>query len=133
MVFTGHLDVARVRGGCGQGAAVFDRNVAVGIAVDASIHFLAKYRQLLQHGASDKAAVIQTMRETGKAITVNSLVLMGGFLVFMLSSFGGTASMGGLTALTLGVALFSNLLVLPALLFTFGGGLAHLMQARTVR
>ena len=45
---------------------------------------------------------------------------MSGFLVFTLSSFGGTVNMGGLTALTLGVAMVANLLLLPALLYRFG-------------
>ncbi|HEX7071293.1 MAG TPA: MMPL family transporter, partial [Rhodothermales bacterium] len=92
-------------------------SLAFGIAVDASIHFLAKYRLLLRKGLAEDQAVRTTMKETGKAILVNSLVLMAGFLVFTLSSFGGTVSMGGLTALTLGVAMCSNLLVLPAMLF----------------
>ena len=95
-------------------------SLAFGIAVDASIHFLAKYRLLLRNGLSHESAVMTTMRETGKAISVNSLVLMAGFLVFTLSSFGGTVSMGALTALTLGIAMCSNLLVLPAMLFEIG-------------
>ena len=45
---------------------------------------------------------------------------MSGFLVFTLSSFGGTVNMGGLTALTLGVAMVANLLLLPALLYRYG-------------
>ena len=94
-------------------------SLAFGIAVDASIHFLAKFRQLLRKGVQNEAAILITMHETGKAIFVNSLVLMAGFLVFTLSSFGGTANMGALTALTLGVALVSNLLILPAMLFHF--------------
>jgi len=95
-------------------------SVAFGIAVDSTIHFLAKYRLYRDEGLAREAAVQATLRATGKAILFTSLVLMGGFLVFTLSSFGGTVNMGGLTALTLGVAMAANLLLLPALLYRFG-------------
>jgi uncharacterized protein len=95
-------------------------SLAFGIAVDDTIHFLAKFR-LLQNSALSKDEVIRkTLRETGKAIFFTSLVLMSGFLVFTLSGFGGTVSMGALTAFTLGVALVTNLLLLPALLYRYG-------------
>ncbi len=94
--------------------------LAFGIAVDDTIHFLAKYRLVRSVGANREDAVLQTMRETGKAILFTSLVLMGGFLVFTLSSFGGTVSLGALTALTLAGALVANLFLLPALLLRFG-------------
>ena len=95
-------------------------SVAFGIAVDNSIHFLTKYRLDRDEGLSKEDAVRATLRATGKAILLTSFVLMSGFLVFTLSSFGGTVNMGGLTALTLGVAMMTNLLLLPALLYRYG-------------
>ena len=95
-------------------------SLAFGIAVDDTIHFLAKYRLLRSAGLSLEDAIRATLRETGKAILFTSLVLMSGFLVFTLSSFGGTVNMGALTALTLGIALLANLVLLPALLYQFG-------------
>lgn len=95
-------------------------SLAFGIAVDDTIHFLAKYRILKHDGLSKAAAIRVTLSETGKAILFTSLVLMGGFLIFTLSSFSGTASMGALTAFTLGIALLTNLIVLPAILYRFG-------------
>jgi hypothetical protein len=95
-------------------------SLAFGIAVDDTIHFLAKYRVHRGHGMDRDGAVRKTLGETGKAIIFTSLVLMGGFLVFTLSSFGGTVNMGALTALTLGVAMMANLFLLPALLYRYG-------------
>ena len=95
-------------------------SVAFGIAVDSSIHFLTKYRLNRDEGLSKEKAISATLRATGKAIMLTSFVLMSGFLVFTLSSFGGTVNMGGLTALTLGVAMMTNLLLLPALLYRYG-------------
>ncbi len=93
--------------------------LAFGIAVDDTIHFLAKYRMVLAAGVPRDEAIAVTLRETGKAILFTSLVLMAGFLVFTLSSFGGTVNLGALTALTLLAALVANLFLLPALLFRF--------------
>jgi len=93
--------------------------MAFGIAVDDTIHFLAKYRLLRAEGLPRDDAVHQTLCETGKAILFTSLVLMSGFLVFTLSGFGGTVTMGALTALTLGAALITNLFLLPTLLYRF--------------
>lgn len=93
--------------------------LAFGIAVDSSIHFLAKYRILISQGTEQRDLIRITLRETGKAILFTSLVLAGGFLIFTLSSFGGTAGMGALTALTLIIAMISNLFVLPAMLVLF--------------
>ena len=95
-------------------------SVAFGIAVDSTIHFLAKYRLYRDEGLNKEDAVQATLLATGKAILFTGCVLMGGFLVFTLSSFGGTVNMGGLTALTLGMAMAANLLLLPALLYRFG-------------
>lgn len=94
--------------------------LAFGIAVDDTIHFLAKYRLVRQRGTTKNEAILITLRETGKAILFTSLVLMFGFLMFTLSSFGGTVNLGAFTALTLTVALLANLFLLPALLFRYG-------------
>ena len=94
-------------------------SLAFGIAVDDTIHFLAKYRIHRDAGLAKNEAIQKTLGETGKAILFTSLILMSGFLVFTLSSFGGTVNLGALTALTLGVALVANLFLLPALLYRF--------------
>lgn len=96
-------------------------SLAFGIAVDDTIHFLAKYRIFRREGMIRDQAVRTTLGETGKAILFTSLILMSGFLVFTLSSFGGTVNMGALTALTLGVAMITNLFLLPALLYRYDG------------
>jgi hypothetical protein len=54
-----------------------------------------------------------------------SIVLFFGFLVFTLSSFGGTIALGGLVSVTLLLAMVSNLLLLPSLLLTFEKKIAN--------
>jgi predicted RND superfamily exporter protein len=48
-----------------------------------------------------------------------SVVLFCGFSIFMGSEFGGTKALGLLISVTLLVAMFSNLILLPSLLLTF--------------
>ena len=54
-----------------------------------------------------------------------SIVLFFGFLVFTISSFGGTIALGGLVSVTLLVAMVSNLLLLPSLLLTLESFIAN--------
>ncbi|HIP37143.1 MAG TPA: hypothetical protein EYG85_09850 [Crocinitomix sp.] len=93
-------------------------SIAFGISVDDTIHFLAKFRQELKtHGHDFRRCILVALRETGVSMIYTSIVLFFGFLVFAFSEFGGTQALGVLVSLTLLVAMFSNLLVLPALLF----------------
>lgn len=93
--------------------------VAFGIAVDDSIHFLARYRLARKLGDSVKMAVSNSFKDTGVSMIYTSIILFFGFACFMASDYGGTQALGKLTALTLGIAMFSNLIFLPALLLTF--------------
>jgi predicted RND superfamily exporter protein len=52
-----------------------------------------------------------------------SIVLFFGFSIFNLSTFGGTKALGMLVSITLLVAMFSNLILLPSLLLTLEQGL----------
>ena len=95
-------------------------SIAFGISVDDTIHFLAKYRQELQANKwKIKKSVYSALRETGVSMFYTSIVLFFGFLVFTVSSFGGTIALGGLVSVTLLFAMVSNLLLLPSLLLSF--------------
>ncbi|MCF8359820.1 MAG: MMPL family transporter [Prolixibacteraceae bacterium] len=92
-------------------------SVAFGISVDNTIHFLAKYRQELNAtGWNIGKSVLRALRETGVSMIYTSTVLFFGFAIFTFSKFGGTQAMGSLVAITLLVALISNLILLPSLL-----------------
>ncbi|WP_010135947.1 efflux RND transporter permease subunit [Ochrovirga pacifica] len=95
-------------------------SIAFGISVDDTIHFLAKYRQeLIASKGKIRKSVYKALRETGISMFYTSIVLFFGFLVFIISSFGGTKALGGLISITLLFAMISNLIILPALLITF--------------
>jgi len=95
-------------------------SIALGITVDNTIHYLAKYRQELKfHDWKIKESALLAIRETGASMVYTSLVLLFGFGCFAASEFEGTRALGVLTAVTLLVAMLTNLLILPALLLSF--------------
>jgi len=101
-------------------------SIAFGISVDDTIHFLAKYRQeLIANKWKIRKSVYAALRETGVSMFYTSIVLFFGFLVFTVSSFGGTIALGGLVSITLLFAMVSNLLLLPSLLLTFEDKIAN--------
>lgn len=94
-------------------------SIAFGISVDDTIHFLAKYRQELDHSHwTIGESVLRAVRETGISMLYTSIVLFFGFGIFVASEFEGTAALGVLVSVTLLVAMFTNLVLLPSLLMS---------------
>ena len=101
-------------------------SIAFGISVDDTIHFLAKYRQeLIAHKWQVRKSVYAALRETGVSMFYTSVVLFFGFLIFTVSSFGGTKALGGLVSVTLLFAMVANLLLLPSLLLSLESRIAN--------
>ena len=101
-------------------------SIAFGIAVDDTIHFLAKYRQeLIANNWEVHKSVYNALRETGVSMFYTSIVLFFGFSVFTVSNFGGTVALGALVSATLLFAMLSNLLLLPSMLLSLEGSIAN--------
>jgi predicted RND superfamily exporter protein len=90
--------------------------IIFGIAVDDTIHFLAKYRLLRGRNVPVQEAIHKTYREAGKAIVLTSVVLFFGFLVMLFSISPPSVTIGLLISLTLASAVVSDLLLIPLLL-----------------
>lgn len=97
-------------------ATVIVFSISLGLAVDASIHILARYREETGKRAPRSVAILRAGRSTGRGITVSCATLMLGFGVMLLSSFIPVRRFGELTAVTVGLSLVSTLIVQPALL-----------------
>jgi len=95
-------------------------SIALGISVDAAIHLLSRYRQQLKAtNWNIKLSLANALQETTVGMVYSGIVLILGFGVFTLSSFGGTQSLGFLVSFTLTIAMFSNLILLPSLILRF--------------
>ena len=91
-------------------------SVALGIAVDDTVHFLVRYGRARRRGTTPEEAALLCARRAGRAIAITSFMLMAGFLVVGLSSFATLRQFGVLSAATMGVCLLTDLVLLPALL-----------------
>ena len=89
--------------------------VALGIAVDDSLHFLLRYRKELKLGLNRVEAIKTTIMNTGSALLITTSVLVSGFSVLLLSAFLPTFQFGLLSAGMIGTALLCDLTLLPAL------------------
>ena len=88
--------------------------VAIGVAVDDTIHFLTQLKRSLADGADIKEAIRHTIQVKGRAILLSSLILSIGFGVMVFSSFVPTINFGALSAVIMLTAALGDILLLPA-------------------
>lgn len=94
-------------------------SIAFGISSDGTIYFLTKYRQELKKlKSSASEAISAAIKDTGLSMIYTSIILFCGFAIFSASSFGGTVALGVLVSLTLLISMFTNLILLPAILLS---------------
>ncbi|MEO1878786.1 MAG: MMPL family transporter [Methylococcales bacterium] len=109
---------ALIDGQVGLGISVVS-GMTLGIVVDDSVHFISKYKHARMDKMMNKEdAVRYTFSTVGSAISITSIVLVAGFMVLSLSHFSMNSEMGLLTAITIAVALFMDLLLLAPLLMS---------------
>jgi predicted RND superfamily exporter protein/outer membrane lipoprotein-sorting protein len=90
---------------------------SLGIVVDDTVHFLAKFVRARREGGLEPAdAIRHAFMTVGPAIVSTTAILAAGFAVLAGSTFLINSQMGLLTAMTIVVALFVDLLLLPAIL-----------------
>ncbi|MGZ3900016.1 MAG: efflux RND transporter permease subunit, partial [Bacteroidia bacterium] len=94
-------------------------SIAFGISSDGTIYLLTKYRQeLLKNHGNAMLAISAAIKDTGLSMVYTAVILFFGFGIFSVSSFGGTAALGILISLTLIISLFTNIILLPAILLS---------------
>lgn len=94
--------------------------ITIGIVVDDTVHFLAKYQKALRENHGDaEQAVRATFRQVGSALFITTLVLAGGFAVLGLSQIIINSALGQVTTIILVAAFVLDILLLPVLLLIF--------------
>ena len=94
-------------------------SVALGVAVNDTIHFVTRFREELFLTGDRVEAVRRTVMSTGRAIMFTSIVMIFGFGTMMTTNFVGIFQMGLLGVVTLSAALVGDLLLLPVMLLVF--------------
>ena len=96
--------------------SVMTASVALGIAVDDTLHFLTFFRRGLDAGHSRRRAVRFAYRHCGTAMIQTSLICGLGLLVFAGSDFVPVSRFAWMMVSLMAAALFGDLIVLPSLL-----------------
>lgn len=90
--------------------------LALGIAVDDSLHLLYHYGRARSGGSTSARACQQALSQAGEAVLATSLLLLAGFAVSLFSSVGPIREIAILLVLAISAALVADLYLLPALL-----------------
>lgn len=90
--------------------------IAVGIAIDGTIHLFARYNDLCRRTADYRGAVQETVQAEAVPMVTTSLGLALGFGILLISNFTVIAQFGALSAATMLFALFANLLITPLIM-----------------
>jgi uncharacterized protein len=90
--------------------------LCMGIALDDTIHFLSHYKKNLELDPDVHQALARTLDDIITPLASTTLILILGFLVFLIGDFVPNQNLGLLTAIILFLALFMDIIVLPCLL-----------------
>ncbi len=91
-------------------------NIAIGLAVDDTVHFMYNFRRYFEESGDPNFAVMETLHTTGRPMLVTSCVLSIGFFIFMFASMNNLFHFGLLTGLTIIMALAADYFIAPALM-----------------
>ncbi len=91
--------------------------MTMGIVVDDTVHFLAKYqRGRTEQAMSPEQAVRFAFQTVASPMWISTITLVGGFTVLACSGFQINSHMGSMTAITISFALLLDFFFLPVLL-----------------
>ena len=93
--------------------------IAIGIAVDNSIHYIYRFREEYESTKDYKLSLYKSHNSIGRAIFFTSITIIFGFSILVLSNFVPTIIFGLLTGLAMLVALLAVLTLLPKLIISF--------------
>ena len=91
-------------------------SIAIGLALDDTIHYMVRYSRELRHGLDRRKALETAIRTVGRPIIFTSITISLGFLILVFSGYKPTATFGALMALTMISALVGDLVVLPSMM-----------------
>ncbi len=91
-------------------------SIAIGLAVDDTIHFMHNYRRYHHDTGDVYQAVHKTLLSSGRAMLITTIVLATGFFLYLFSTMSNLFNFGLLTGFTIIMALLADFLLAPALM-----------------
>jgi predicted RND superfamily exporter protein len=90
-------------------------SIAIGLAVDDTIHFMYGFRRYYRITGDPREAVRRTITTSGRAMLFTSLVLSTGFFIYMFATLNNMILFGLLTGIAIIIALLADFIIAPAL------------------
>lgn len=91
-------------------------SIAIGLAVDDTVHFMHHFHRYLERTGNVEDAVRNTMLTSGRAMLATTIILSTGFFVFCFASMSNLVHFGLLTGITILSALAADFVLAPALM-----------------
>ena len=95
--------------------------LVLGIAIDFAIHFIQRYRQLMEEHASVATAMGRIYEEPARAITKNALIIAFGFVTMFFASLTPYIIVGIFMASIMVLSWAASLALLPSIITLFQG------------
>lgn len=118
---------------CGEAVdvgAMITASVALGIAIDGTLHLLTWFRDGIDRGLPRRTAVIEALKHCGPAMWQTSVAVGLGLLMLAPADITLVSRFGWLMSALIAAALFADLILLPALLAGPLGALIERIQAK---
>ncbi len=93
--------------------------IAIGLAVDDTIHFISRYRMEFVRLGNYQKALEATMVGVGRALFITTIILVTGFGVNVASRMTSYVHTGMLTAICFAVALLADFFIAPAIILWY--------------
>jgi CRP-like cAMP-binding protein/preprotein translocase subunit SecF len=91
-------------------------SIAIGLAVDDTIHYLVRYNREFKKDLDETRAIRHTLHQVGRPIIFTTITLCAAFSILLFSSFKPTAIFGLMMMITSMSALIGDLILLPSLI-----------------
>ncbi len=91
-------------------------NIAIGLVVDDTIHFIHHFSVHFRNTGNRRKAIMMTYESAGTSMVITSVILCLGFMTFTLSSMNNLFHFGVLTSIVIALALAADLVVTPSII-----------------
>ena len=91
-------------------------SIAIGLAVDDTIHYLVRYNSEFRQDLNSERAIRKTLAQVGRPIISTTLAISAGFSILLFSGFAPTAVFGIMMVITMFAALVGDMILLPSLM-----------------
>ena len=103
-------------------ATVLVGSISIGIGIDYSIHFMNCFSEEFKKSNTELEALSRTLKTAGRAITINTVTVMMGFLVLLLADLIPLRRFGFMVAIVMLISGMATFYLLPAIILLTKAG-----------